>query len=144
MAFGGFEQGEGAQPMSEINVTPLVDVMLVLLVIFIVTAPLFTHAVRVDLPQADAQPTPKKPETVALALDGNGGLSWNSEALTLQDLAPRLQVEATKQPQPEIHLYADQDTRYQALAEVMAAVQTAGLQKIGFVTAPKNSPKNSN
>lgn len=140
MAFGGFEQGDGSQqPMSDINVTPLVDVMLVLLVIFIVTAPLFTHAVRVDLPQADAQPTPKKPETVALSLDGNGGLSWNGEAVTLADIAPRLTEAAAKQPQPEIHLYADHDTRYQQLAEVMAAVQTAGLQKVGFVTAPKNS-----
>ncbi len=141
MAFGGFEQGDNSQPMSEINVTPLVDVMLVLLVIFIVTAPLFTHAIRVDLPQTDAQPTPKKPETVALALDADGGLSWNGETVTLADLAPRLIEAATKQPQPEIHLYADHDTRYQALAEVMAAVQTAGLQKVGFVTAPKSSGK---
>lgn len=139
MAFGGFEQGDGAQPMSEINVTPLVDVMLVLLVIFIVTAPLFTHAVRVDLPQADAEPTPKKPETVALALDDRGGLSWNGEVVTLPDLTPRLLEAAAKQPQPEIHLYADHETRYQALAEVMAAVQKAGLQKVGFVTTPKKT-----
>lgn len=138
MAFGGFEQGNGPQPMSEINVTPLVDVMLVLLVIFIVTAPLFTHAVRVDLPQADAQPAPMKPETVTLGLDGSGGLSWNGEAVTLADLTPRLREAAGKQPQPEIHLYADHETRYQALAEVMASIQTAGLQKIGFVTTPKN------
>jgi biopolymer transport protein ExbD len=139
MAFGGFEQGNGPQPMSEINVTPLVDVMLVLLVIFIVTAPLFTHAVRVDLPQAEAEPTPKKPETVALTLDGNGSVSWNGETVTLPDLAPRLAQAAAKKPQPEIHLYADHNTRYQALAEVMAAIQTAGLQKIGFITTPKKS-----
>jgi biopolymer transport protein ExbD len=138
MAFGGFEQGTETQPMSEINVTPLVDVMLVLLVIFIVTAPLFTHAVRVDLPQADAEPTPKKPETVALALDGDGRISWNSEAVILADLAPRLLEAAGKRPQPEIHLYADHNTRYQALAEVMAAVQISGIQKIGFVTTPKD------
>ena len=139
MAFGGLEQGTDSQPMSEINVTPLVDVMLVLLVIFIITAPLFTHAVRVDLPQADAQPSPKKPETVALGLGDNGQLSWNGEAVELADLTPRLAEAAIKQPQPEIHLYADHNTRYQALAEVMAAVQTAGLQKIGFITTPKNS-----
>jgi biopolymer transport protein ExbD len=138
MAFGGFEQGTGSsQPMSDINVTPLVDVMLVLLVIFIVTAPLFTHAVRVDLPQAESQPTPKKPETVMLAIDGRGSLLWNDEAVTLADLAPLLAEAAVKQPQPEIHLYADRETRYQELAEVMAAVQTAGLQKIGFITTPK-------
>jgi biopolymer transport protein ExbD len=95
MAFGGFEQGQGpSQPMSEINVTPLVDVMLVLLVIFIVTAPLFTHAVRVDLPQADAQPTPKKPETITLAIDAGGHLLWNSETVTLAGLAPLLSAAA--------------------------------------------------
>jgi biopolymer transport protein ExbD len=139
MAFGGFEQSTELQPMSEINVTPLVDVMLVLLVIFIVTAPLFTHAVRVDLPQADAQPTPQKPETVALSLDDSGGVSWNGETVLLADLVPRLAEAAARQPQPEIHLYADHNTRYQKLAEIMAAMQTAGLQKIGFVTTPKNS-----
>jgi biopolymer transport protein ExbD len=140
MAFGGFDQGSGnPQPMSEINVTPLVDVMLVLLVIFIVTAPLFTHAVRVDLPQADAQPTPKKPETIALGLDGNGGLTWNGEPVTLVDLKPRLLEAAVKQPQPEIHLYADSDTRYQQLAEIMGQVQSAGLQKMGFISAPREA-----
>jgi biopolymer transport protein ExbD len=140
MAFGGFEQGSGSlQPMSEINVTPLVDVMLVLLVIFIVTAPLFTHAVRVDLPQAESQPTPRKPETVTLAIDSGGRLSWNDATVALTDLAPLLSAAALKQPQPEIHLYADRDTRYQELAEVMSAVQTAGLQKIGFITTPKDS-----
>jgi biopolymer transport protein ExbD len=139
MAFGGFEQGSGSsQPMSDINVTPLVDVMLVLLVIFIVTAPLFTHAVRVDLPQAESQPTPKKPETITLAIDGGGGLLWNDETVTLADLSRLLAAEAVKEPQPEVHLYADRDTRYQELAEVMAAVQTAGLQKIGFITEPKS------
>ena len=138
MAFGGFEQGNDPQPMSEINVTPLVDVMLVLLVIFIVTAPLFTHAVRIDLPQADAQPMPQKPETLTLGLDGEGRLFWNGDAVTIDDLKPRLAEAAAKQPQPEIHLYADHNTRYQALAEVMAALQTAGLQKVGFVTTPNN------
>src|SRR3990172_5321704 len=122
MAFGGFDQGQ-SQPMSEINVTPLVDVMLVLLVIFLVTAPLFTHAVRVDLPQARAQPTTNKPENVALAVDEHGLVYWNREAVTAVDLRSRLAAAAAREPQPEIHLYADRDTRYQTLAEVMAAVQ---------------------
>lgn len=135
MAFGGFDQGP-AQPMSEINVTPLVDVMLVLLVIFIVTAPLLTHAVRIDLPQAAAQPSPRKPDIVTLAIDNGGRLYWNREALTLAELRERLAQAAAQQPQPDIHLHADRETRYQQLAELMAAVQNAGLRKLGFITIP--------
>jgi len=135
MAFGGFDPSPG-QPMSEINVTPLVDVMLVLLVIFIVTAPLLTHAVRVDLPQAAAQPATQKPDVIALAIDGDGRLYWNREAVSLDALRARLSRAAALQPPPEIHLHADRDTRYQALAELMAAVQNAGLQKVGFITQP--------
>lgn len=135
MAFGGFETHSG-QPMSEINVTPLVDVMLVLLVIFIVTAPLLTHAVRVDLPQASAQPSTQKPDAIALAIDGDGRLFWNRDAVTLAELRARLARAAAVQPPPEIQLHADRDTRYQALAELMAAVQTAGLQKVSFITQP--------
>jgi biopolymer transport protein ExbD len=135
VAFGGFEQGP-SQPMSEINVTPLVDVMLVLLVIFIVTAPLLTHAVRVDLPQAAASPATQKPDTIALAIDGDGRLFWNKQPTTLVELRTRLVQAAGIQPQPEIHLHADKNTRYQDLAEVMAAVQNAGLQKVGFITIP--------
>jgi biopolymer transport protein ExbD len=135
MAFGGFEQ-DSSQPMSEINVTPLVDVMLVLLVIFIVTAPLLTHAVRVDLPQAAARPTPQKPETIALAIDGDGRVFWNAQSLTIAELRARLDQAGLRQPQPEIHLHADKNTRYQALAEVMAAAQNAGLQKVAFITTP--------
>lgn len=136
MAFGGFDQGP-SQPMSEINVTPLVDVMLVLLVIFIVTAPLFTHSVNVNLPQAAAKPAPQKPDTIALALDGNGRVFWNSEPIERSQLKSRLAQAGMKQPQPEIQLHADRNTRYQELAEVMASVQSAGLQKVGFITSPK-------
>lgn len=135
MAFGEFDQRQ-TEPMSEINVTPLVDVMLVLLVIFLVTAPLFTHAVRVDLPQARAEPTSEKPENVALAIDAHSQVYWNREAITAIDLRSRLAAAAAREPQPEIHLYADRDTRYQTLAEVMAAAQTAGLGKVGFVIDP--------
>ena len=138
MAFGGFDQGQ-SQPMSDINVTPLVDVMLVLLVIFLVTAPLFTHAVRVDLPRAQAQPAQEKPENIALAIDAKGQVYWNRETVSTADLQARLAVAAAREPQPEIHLHADRDTRYQQLAEVMAAVQQAGLQKLGFVTDPSET-----
>src|SRR3990172_1123131 len=97
MAFGGFDQGQ-SQPMSDINVTPLVDVMLVLLVIFLVTAPLFTHAVRVDLPQARAQPTTDKPENVALAVDEHGLVYWNREAVTAGDRGSRRPPRANRSP----------------------------------------------
>lgn len=135
MAFGGFEQGP-SQPMSEINVTPLVDVMLVLLVIFIVTAPLFTHAVKVDLPQTAAKPAPQKPDTIAVAIDGEGRVFWNTQQVALAELRARLAQAATKHPQPEIHLHADKATRYQTIADVLAAAQNAGLQKMGFITNP--------
>lgn len=135
MAFGGFDQGP-SQPMSDINVTPLVDVMLVLLVIFIVTAPLLTHAVRVDLPSAQAQPVTQKPETIQLAVDRDSRIYWNRDPITLAELKTRFARVAAQQPQPELHLHADQNARYKELAEVMAAAQTAGLQKIGFITSP--------
>lgn len=122
--------------MHEINIVPYVDVMLVLLVIFIVTAPLLTHAVRVDLPQAAAQPATQKSDLIALAIDGDGRLYWNREAVTFDELRARLTRAAALQPAPELQLHADRDTRYQALAELMAAVQNAGLQKVSFITQP--------
>jgi biopolymer transport protein ExbD len=133
MAFGRFDQ-DAHQPMSEINVTPLVDVMLVLLVIFIVTTPLFTHAVRINLPQAAAQPMPQKPETVTLAIDERGLVYWNREPIALAELRARL-------AQPDVRLYADKAPRYQELAQVMAAAQNAGLQKMGFITDPNGAPR---
>jgi len=135
MAFGGFEQQSG-QPMAEINTTPLVDVMLVLLVIFMVTAPLFTHAVKIDLPQAQSQLNPDKPETIAVAIDAAGKIYWNDQPIEEAALFERFQRAANMNPQPELHLRADRDTRYQVLAGVMADAQRAGLRKIGFVTDP--------
>lgn len=135
MAFGGFEQ-ESGQPMSEINTTPLVDVMLVLLVIFMVTAPLFTHAVKIDLPQAQSQLNAEKPETIALAIDAAGKVYWNNEPVAEESLYGRFERAATATPQPELHLRADRDTRYHVIARIMADAQRAGLKKIGFVTDP--------
>jgi biopolymer transport protein ExbD len=123
--------------MSEINTTPLVDVMLVLLVVFMITAPLFTHAVSMDLPQASSQVNPEKPDTITLAIDIDGRVFWNNEPLRDEDVAARLAQSATKRPQPELHLRADRNTRYQKIAQVMAAAQNAGLAKIGFVTEPR-------
>jgi biopolymer transport protein ExbD len=138
MAFGGFDsRGGPMQPMSEINTTPLVDVMLVLLVIFIITAPLLTHAIRLDLPQANAPSSTAQPETVTLSVDGKGQLFWNGEPLAEEALTERLTAAAARSPQPELHLRADRDTRYQRLAEVMSTAQQAGIERIGFVTEPR-------
>jgi biopolymer transport protein ExbD len=125
------------QPMSEINTTPLVDVMLVLLVIFIITAPLLTHAIRLDLPQAAAPASAAPAETVTLSVDARGQLFWNNEPVTEPVLADRLKAAAALSPQPELHLRADRETRYQRLADVMSSAQQAGIERIGFVTEPR-------
>ena len=141
MTFGGFSDTRQPAPMAEINVTPMVDVMLVLLVIFIITAPLFTHAVKLDLPQATAAPAPEKPATVSLSIDAGGALFWNDAAITQPELEQRLASAAKKLPQPELQLRADKSTRYEIIAQVMATAQRNGLTKIGFVTEPKAPAK---
>jgi biopolymer transport protein ExbD len=137
LAFGGFERGHApAQPMAEINVTPLVDVMLVLLVIFIITAPLLARALKLDLPRADAPPAATTPQTLQIAIDAAGALRLNGEALAAEALAERLALAAKQSPQPELHLGADKAARYEHVAAVLAAAQKAGLRQIGFVTEP--------
>lgn len=136
MSFGGFDSQSGP-PMAEINTTPLVDVMLVLLIIFIIiiiTAPLLTHAVKINLPEASSQPNPEKSETVTLAIDAEGKLYWNDAPLSETELPARLEGAARRIPQPELHLRADKTTTYQRLAEVMSAAQRAGITKLGFIT----------
>jgi biopolymer transport protein ExbD len=125
-------------PMSEINTTPLVDVMLVLLVIFIITAPLLTHAVKIDLPQASSQPLPEKPEVISITIDATGKMYWNDAPMVQGELKVKLQELAGKNPQPELNIRADKETRYQVLAEVMADAQNAGVKKLGFVSESKN------
>jgi biopolymer transport protein ExbD len=137
MAFGGFNQNQQAAPMAEINVTPMVDVMLVLLVIFIITAPLFTHAIKLDLPAAQAEAAPEKPQTISLSINGEGQIFWGNDAISQQDLEARLAQAGQQKPQPELHLRADKATRYEIIAQVMAAAQANGLSKLGFVTEPK-------
>ena len=136
MAFGGFEDDVSSRPMADINMIPLIDVMLVLLIIFIVTAPLLTHAIKIDLPNASTQVNREKPETVTLALDGAGNLFWDNAPISLDQLDVRFADAARRSPQPELHLRADQGTAYQKLAEVMAAAQNAGIVKMGFITEP--------
>lgn len=132
----GSDSGED-EPMVEMNTTPLIDVMLVLLIVFMITAPLLTHSVKIDLPQASSSPTEQKPETVALSIDGEGRVFWNNEAVDEVALPARLAAAAAHMPQPELHLRADRDTRYEVIARVMAEARSAGIEKMGFVTLPE-------
>ncbi|HXF46642.1 MAG TPA: biopolymer transporter ExbD [Burkholderiaceae bacterium] len=142
MSFGGFERGRSpSQPMAEINVTPLVDVVLVLLVMFIITAPLLAYAIRLDLPQVKAPPTMSQGAAIRISIDADGRVFWDGDAVTAADLAARLTAAAERSPPPEVHLRADKATRYERIAEVMAAAQYAGLTKIGFVTEPPAAAK---
>ena len=134
MAFGGFNDNKQAAPMADINVTPMVDVMLVLLVIFIITAPLFTHAIRLDLPNAQAAAAPEKPETISLSINAEGKVFWGQDAVEQSDLGPKLAQAAQRNPQPELQLRADKSTRYEVIAQVMAIAQNNGMTKMGFVT----------
>ena len=136
MAFGRLERRQNAPPMSEINVTPLVDVMLVLLVIFMLTAPLLTSAVRLDLPSADAPPAAAAPAPLTLALDAKGALFLNDRPMTSEQLRERLQDAARLNPEAELQLRADQSLAYGRVVEVMALAQKAGLSRIGFVAQP--------
>ena len=135
MAFGSFSEGGNTQPMVEINTTPLVDVMLVLLVIFIITAPLFHQAVPIDLPKVDSTRLDDKPKVIQVALDASGQVFLDGEAVPAAALDGRLA--AARDGNPELHLRADKATRYERVAEVMAAAQKAGIVKIAFVTDPK-------
>ena len=136
MAFGGFNKESQGAPLAEINMVPLIDVMLVLLVIFIVTAPLLTHAVKVDLPKASSQPNETKADNIQFAISDKGGLYWNGESVEKATLPARFAVEAKRTPQPELHLRAEKTTPYQTLAEVMAEASKAGLVRIGFISEP--------
>lgn len=141
MGFGQFSGGSDKTgrhllPMADINVTPMVDVMLVLLVIFIITAPLLTHAIKLDLPKVQAGAAQEKPETVTLSFDAQGQLYWNQDRIELKTLDDRLSQAGRRQPQPELQLRADKSTRYETIALVMSAAQNHGLAKIGFVTEP--------
>jgi biopolymer transport protein ExbD len=136
MAFG--TQDDTDDVMNEINMTPLVDVMLVLLIIFIITVPVMKHAVNIDLPRATNQPQDAKPETIRLSVDAQGSYYWNEAKIEDRDLAPRLKAAAAKTPQPELHIRGDKDVRYERVAQAMAAAQQAGLRKIGFITEPKS------
>ncbi|MCX7169214.1 MAG: biopolymer transporter ExbD [Proteobacteria bacterium] len=137
MAMGNFDARRQMAPMADMNVVPLVDVMLVLLVIFIVTAPLLTHAVKIDLPKASSSANITKPEHIEFGIREGGDLFWNGEPVAVMDLGPRFAAEAKRQPQPELHLRADRNARYESVAKVMAVAAKAGLLRIGFVSTPE-------
>ncbi len=127
--------GTGDEEMVDINTTPLIDVMLVLLIMFIITIPVMTHAVKLDMPRpTDAPPPPVKPEIIDLEVDFDGTIVWNGTALSgVQDLDGYFRREARKDPQPELHLRPDKRSKYGVVAVVLASAQRNGLQKIGFV-----------
>ena len=139
MAFGGLNSGTRPQDLAEINMIPLIDVMLVLLVIFIITAPLLTHAIKVDLPQASSTPTPPKPETINLSIQANGAVFWNADPVEAAAWNARMDAAAQQTPQPEIHIRADGELAYKHVIRVMSDATRAGLTRIGFVTDPKET-----
>ncbi|MBS1186075.1 MAG: biopolymer transporter ExbD [Burkholderiaceae bacterium] len=135
MAFGGGLEDKD-DVVSEINMTPLVDVMLVLLIIFIITVPVMTHSVKLDLPRAQNQANIVQPQTVTISVLADGSTHWNSEAVDLATLQARLRVAAEQQPQPEVHIRGDRKVAYEHVAQAMAAAQKAGILKLGFITKP--------
>jgi biopolymer transport protein ExbD len=143
MAFSGLGGGGAphSTPMAEINTTPLVDVMLVLLIIFMITAPLLAHKIKIDLPQASTVLLEEKPDTIVIALMPDGTMFLNDVSIDRVTLQRRLGAEAQRKPQPELHLHVDRTTQFQLLATVMADAQNAGMVKVGIATDPLKDRK---
>ena len=137
MAFGGLSNDTGDGDNAEINMIPLIDVMLVLLVIFIITAPLMTHAVKVDLPVVASQRNDIKPDTVNLSIKADGSVYWNADPVDTTAWQAKMDLAAAQTPQPEIHIRADGELAYKNVARIMADAARAGLTKLGFVTEPR-------
>jgi biopolymer transport protein ExbD len=124
-------------PRSEINTTPLVDVMLVLLILFLITIPVITQSVTVDLPKAANIPTQTKPENINIAVDAEGNVYWNTARVPNKEaLLERIKQVAVLDPQPEIHVRGDRHTKYEYVGQVIVMVQRGGIQKVGFITEP--------
>ena len=136
MAFG--TQDDSDEVMNEINMTPMVDIMLVLLIIFIITVPVMKHSVNIDLPRASNEAQNIKPETIRLSVDAQGAYFIDDAQVSDADLPARLTAAAAQNPQPDLHIRGDKNVRYERVAQAMAAAQQAGLRKIGFITEPKN------
>ena len=134
MAFG--TQDEPDEVMNEINMTPLVDVMLVLLIIFIITVPVMKHAVNIDLPRATSEPEQPKPQNILFSITADGSYYWNDQKIEDADLKSRLASEGARDPQPELHIRGDKAVRYERVAKAMSQAREAGVRKIGFITEP--------
>jgi biopolymer transport protein ExbD len=137
MAFASFDSRNANAPMADINMVPLIDVMLVLLVIFIITAPLLTNAVKLELPKASSQVNELKPDKIEFAIDATGKRFWNGEPVTREEAALRFVAESKKTPQPEVHLRADENVAYRNVAQTLADASRAGLTKVGFISEPE-------
>jgi biopolymer transport protein ExbD len=145
MAFASMDGSDDNEPLAEINMVPLIDVMLVLLIIFMVTAPLLTHAVKIDLPKAASTASAPQPESIELSIDQQGQVFWNGEAIDAERLETRL-AEASASgdsTSPELRLRADRLTPYEKVALVMSAASRHGLTRLGFVTDPSMSDPRS-
>jgi biopolymer transport protein ExbD len=137
MAFSiGADSGDD-ELLAAINTTPLVDVMLVLLIIFLITVPVVTHTVPVSLPRESNQPTQTKPQNINISVDKDGNIYWNQQELpNLPALQSKLLSVSNEMPQPEVHVWGDQNAHYESIGEVLLAAQRAGIQKVGFITQP--------
>jgi biopolymer transport protein ExbD len=133
----GASSGDEEQFNNTINTTPMVDVMLVLLIIFMITVPVITQSIPVDLPKERNLPTITKPENIVIAVDRDGGVFWGIERMPdIEALVARLKVESVKEPQPEVHIRGDLEVRYESVGRVVVACQRAGIYKVGFITEP--------
>jgi biopolymer transport protein ExbD len=134
------DDGDEHVVMSEINTTPLVDIMLVLLIIFLITIPIITKTVPLHLPKVANIPTKTKPENITISVDGQGQIWWNGQLVPDRDaLIRRVVVEAVKVPQPEVHIRGDAGVRYEAIGRTLYCIQRGGLTKVGFITEPDRS-----
>ncbi|MDD5271152.1 MAG: biopolymer transporter ExbD [Methylovulum sp.] len=138
MAFGGFDQNKNPHPVAEINMVPLIDVMLVLLIIFMIAAPLMTHTVKIDLPKTGGAPQPEQPEAVSLSINADQQLFWNDKHLSRIEFRQHLQEIVTQTPQPEVHIRADQAVPYRLIAETLSDAAQAGVTRIGFVAVSES------
>lgn len=136
MAFGSFDNKGGSHTMAEINMVPLIDVMLVLLVIFIITAPLLSHSIKINVPQANTEPIGQERKTIDLAVNAMGQLFWNEQPVGMDELARKFAQEAVLEPQPELRIRADLNTRYEVLAQVLSKAKVSGIKRLGFITRP--------
>ncbi len=136
MNVGSSSSDDEPEAMSTINTTPLVDVMLVLLIIFLITIPVITKTVKVELPKAANIPTQTKPENVTVAVDASGRMYWNDKIVDKDQLLERVKAAAVQVPQPELHIRADLQTRFESVGRVIYTIQRGGIVKVGFITEP--------